>query len=184
MAGLRRLAPAILLFAICLIPLGSSVASENIVYGYDARGRLIKVSRTGTVNNGVSACYYYDPADNRTNVTVAMPNSAAPSFSVNDVSVTEGGVLSFTVAKCGPASSSFSVNFATADGTAAAGTDYTASSGTLAFAAADTIKSVTVATTGDTSAESLETLFVNLSAPTGGSTIGDGQGVGRITDND
>jgi len=144
----------------------------------------VKVSRSGAVNNGVSACYSYDPADNRTNVTVAMSGAAAPSFAVNDVSVTEGGNLKFTVTKCGPASASFSVNYATANGSATAGSDYTTTSGTLAFAAADLAKTVTVATTNDASVESIETVLVNLSAPTGGSTISDGQGLGRINDND
>jgi hypothetical protein len=45
-------------------------ASETITYTYDALGRVVKVARTGTVNNGVTANYSYDKADNRTNVTV------------------------------------------------------------------------------------------------------------------
>ena len=49
-------------------------ASETITYDYDARGRLVKVVRTGTVNNNVSANYSYDKADNRTNVNVVSPN--------------------------------------------------------------------------------------------------------------
>jgi len=53
-------------------------ASETITYSYDARGRLVKVVRSGTVNNNVSANYSYDKADNRTNVNVASPNSSPP----------------------------------------------------------------------------------------------------------
>lgn len=49
-------------------------ASETINYTYDARGRLVKVDRTGTVNNNVSAEYKYDKGDNRTNVNVISPN--------------------------------------------------------------------------------------------------------------
>ena len=49
-------------------------ASETITYTYDARGRLIRVARSGTVNNNVAANYSYDKADNRTNVNVASPN--------------------------------------------------------------------------------------------------------------
>jgi YD repeat-containing protein len=45
-------------------------ASETINYSYDARGRLVKVVRTGTINNNVIASYTHDKADNRTNVTV------------------------------------------------------------------------------------------------------------------
>jgi hypothetical protein len=49
-------------------------ATETITYSYDARGRLIKVERSGTVNNNVKAEYNYDKAENRTNVTVTSPN--------------------------------------------------------------------------------------------------------------
>ena len=53
----------------------TAMASETITYSYDARGRLVKVERKGTVNNNVTANYSYDKADNRTNVNVASPNS-------------------------------------------------------------------------------------------------------------
>lgn len=49
-------------------------ASETVTYKYDARGRLVKVERSGTVNNNVSAEYVYDKGDNRTNVNVISPN--------------------------------------------------------------------------------------------------------------
>ena len=47
----------------------AAMASETITYTYDARGRLTKVARSGTVNSGVSTSYSYDKADNRTNRT-------------------------------------------------------------------------------------------------------------------
>jgi YD repeat-containing protein len=46
----------------------SAHATETITYTYDARGRLVKVVHTGTVNNNNQACYKYDKADNRTQV--------------------------------------------------------------------------------------------------------------------
>lgn len=52
----------------------SAGASETVTYAYDARGRLVKVERTGTVNNNVSAEYKYDKGDYRTNVNVVSPN--------------------------------------------------------------------------------------------------------------
>ena len=48
-------------------------AAETITYTYDSRGRLVKVERSGTVNNNVQAEYKYDRADNRTNVNVTSP---------------------------------------------------------------------------------------------------------------
>lgn len=45
-------------------------ASETITYTYDARGRLVQAAHSGTVNNGKSASYGYDKANNRTSKTV------------------------------------------------------------------------------------------------------------------
>jgi YD repeat-containing protein len=53
-------------------------AAETITYTYDARGRLVKVERTGTVNNNVKAEYTYDKAENRTNLKVTSPNPPPP----------------------------------------------------------------------------------------------------------
>jgi fructose-specific phosphotransferase system component IIB len=52
----------------------ASMASETINYSYDSRGRLVKVERSGSVNNNVAAEYKYDKADNRTNVNTVSPN--------------------------------------------------------------------------------------------------------------
>lgn len=41
-------------------------AAESQKYRYDAKGRLVKVERTGTVNNNVTTEYTHDKADNRT----------------------------------------------------------------------------------------------------------------------
>ena len=64
---------AVVLFGLLLLSSASARASETITYSYDALGRLVTVSRTGTVNNGASAAYTYDPANNRTNVTTTAP---------------------------------------------------------------------------------------------------------------
>lgn len=53
-------------------------ASETINYSYDARGRLVQVKHSGTVNNNVSATYTYDKAGNRNNLNVVSPNSPPP----------------------------------------------------------------------------------------------------------
>lgn len=55
-----------------------ALAAETITYTYDARGRLVKVERTGTVNNGVKTEYKHDKADNRTNVTVTGSANPPP----------------------------------------------------------------------------------------------------------
>lgn len=54
-------------------------ATETITYRYDAKGRLIKVERAGTVNNGVQTEIARDKADNRTNVKITgSPNPPPP----------------------------------------------------------------------------------------------------------
>ena len=64
------------------------------------------------------------------------------------------------------------VDYATSDGTATAGTDYDAVAGTLTFAAGEAAKSVTVHVTSDTAQEDDETLQLKLTNPTGGASLG------------
>ena len=60
----------------CFVAVSIGVnATETITYTYDAKGRLVKVVRTGTVNNNVTVDYEHDKADNRTRVkTTNSPN--------------------------------------------------------------------------------------------------------------
>jgi hypothetical protein len=109
------------------------------------------------------------------------------ALSVNDVSVTEGDAgttaATFTVRLAAPSSDTVTVQYATADGIATAGSDYTATSGTLTFDPGETSQPVTVQVTGDATAEANETFLLNLSSPTS-ATIADGQGVGTIMNDD
>ena len=112
----------------------------------------------------------------------------ASSFAVADAGVTEGDSgtadLTFTVTLEPAADMAATVDWTTADGTATAGADYTAGSGTLSFAAGDTSKTVTVKVTGDELDESDETLTVTLSNAGGGLAIGTATATGTITDDD
>jgi hypothetical protein len=112
--------------------------------------------------------------------------AATPTVSVGDASVVEGNdgtaALTFTVTRTGTAAAT--VNYATADGTATAGSDYVATAGTLNFAAGETSKTVTVQVTGDTAFEQNESVRLLLSNPTAGTTIADGEGVGTIVNDD
>lgn len=74
----RRLELLLAAIGIAVIP-ALAIASETINYSYDAKGRLVQVARTGTINNGVTTNYAYDHADNRTNKTTAgSPNPGPP----------------------------------------------------------------------------------------------------------
>jgi hypothetical protein len=59
----------------CTLVLGVAASSlvsaaETITYTYDAKGRLVKIVHTGTVNNNVVSNYTFDNADNRKTVKV------------------------------------------------------------------------------------------------------------------
>jgi large repetitive protein len=117
----------------------------------------------------------------------APPPPPPPTVSINDVAVTEGNTgttdATFTISLSKASSQDVTVHYATADGTATAGSDYTAASGDVTIPHGQTTYAVTIAVTGDRVAESTETFAVNLSAPVN-ATIGDGQGTGTIVDDE
>ncbi len=82
-----------------------------------------------------------------------------------------------------PASGTVTVDYATANGSATAGTDFTTASGTLSFDAANLTRTITVDVTGETTVEQDESFFVNLTNAVG-ATIADAQGLGTIVDDD
>jgi hypothetical protein len=78
---------------------------------------------------------------------------------------------------------SVTVNYATANGGALAGSDYVAQSGTVTFADGEATKNITILVNGDTTDEYDQGFYVNLSSPTG-AVIADGQGFANILDDD
>jgi chitinase len=110
-----------------------------------------------------------------------------PGLSVSDATRAEGNSgtakLNFTVSLSKVATGPVTVQYGTANGTASAGSDYTAKSGTLTFAAGETSKTVSVAVSGDAAVEANETLTLNLSRASG-ARIADRSGTGTITNDD
>jgi chitinase len=109
-------------------------------------------------------------------------------LSIADAAVGEGdeGATDavFAVSLTSPAPEAVSVRYATAARTAAAGSDYTTTSGTLTFPPGETTQEVSVLVQGDTLHEADETFAVTLSAPTGGGVLVDASAVGTITNDD
>jgi YD repeat-containing protein len=64
--------------AIVLLTGNPASASETQKYRYDAKGRLTKVERTGTINNAVITEYAHDKADNRTRLKTTGSANPAP----------------------------------------------------------------------------------------------------------
>jgi uncharacterized protein len=111
----------------------------------------------------------------------------AIGVSVNDVTVTEGNAgtsnASFIITLSAPATAASSISFATTDNTATAPSDYTSVSQVVNFAIGESSKTVDVPVLGDTTVEPNESFNVTLSAPVN-LTIGDGAGLGTITNDD
>lgn len=172
--------------AVSLAFASAANASETLTYTYDARGRLTQVGHAGTVNQGVVTCYTYDKADNRSKVVAANQSCTAPvppSFAIANDWAYEGNNLYFWVTKTGLTGNTTTVNYATANGTAIAGSDYTAVTGTLTFAPSETSKRIIVPTTTDIVVEPDEAMTMNLSGAVD-ATISDASASGGIHNND
>ena len=117
-------------------------------------------------------------------------DDAAPAIVIDDaISAGEGSNATFTFRNTGNTNTAFahSISWATANNTAAAGSDYTAASGTVSFGSGETTKTITVATLTDGVFDGgNETFFVDLTtnASTSGAAINDSQAVGTIVDVD
>ncbi len=114
-------------------------------------------------------------------------DDAAPALSIGNATVTEGNAgtvdATFTVSLNAASGQTVTVDYATANDSAAAGFDYQAAAGTLSFAAGVTTRTVTVPVNGDLLDENDESFFINLSNALNAS-IDDAQGLGTITDDD
>jgi hypothetical protein len=116
-----------------------------------------------------------------------LNGAPVPVLAISDVSILEGNsgttAFVFTVNLSAPSGQPVTVNYATADGSATSGNDYTAASGTLTIPAGQTSGTITVLVNGDRVVEPNETFFINLSSPTN-ATIAGGQGQGTIVDDE
>ncbi|AGA28247.1 Calx-beta domain-containing protein [Singulisphaera acidiphila] len=118
----------------------------------------------------------------------AFEDRIAPaSLSVSDAVILEGNTGTqnavVVVRLSAPSSTTVTVNYSTANGSAVAGSDYAATSGTLTFAPGQTSKSILVPVKGDRLAEQDETFSISLRGAKN-ATIRDGQGIVSILDNE
>ena len=107
-----------------------------------------------------------------------------PALSVADAAGGEDvGALAFAVTLDEPSALPVSASYATADGTATAGVDYEAASGTLVFAPGEVAKTIRVPVLDDTQSEAEETFALTLSAPAN-ATLARASALGTIRDDD
>ena len=109
---------------------------------------------------------------NRTEVSIAandVPGGSGVFNIASNVTVNEGANATFTVSRTGDLRFATSVSYTTANGSAVAGSDYTANSGTINFAAGQATATITVRTINDTVYEGAETFTLRLTGVSGGS---------------
>jgi hypothetical protein len=149
----------------------------------------LSVPLVGVGNHSVTAEYLPTGAfaGSNSSVLVQQVQSAPPFLAISDVSVVEGNTATstatFVVTLSAAQGTDVTVGYTTGGGTATAGSDYLASSGTVTFAAGQTTRPVDLTIVGDTTYEPDETFEVTLSSPVG-AVIGDGVGVGTILNDD
>ena len=165
------------------IPAGATSANIAVTINGDTAG---EPNETFAVNfsGAVGAVL----ADAQAIVTITNDDAAGtPVLSISDASVTEGNsgtkTIVFTVTASAPSLASITYTFATANGTATAGSDYVARNVGRTLPAGQLSMLVAVTVNGDVLVEPNETFVANLTAPVG-ATIGDGQGVGTIVNDD
>ncbi|MEI6083587.1 MAG: Ig-like domain-containing protein [Verrucomicrobiota bacterium] len=111
----------------------------------------------------------------------------SPNLAITDVTIAEGNVgttpITFQVFLTPPATNTVTVDFATADGSALAGSDYVATNGALTFLPGELLKTITVSASANTVNEPDKVFFVNLTNPIN-ATAAPAQGIGIILNDD
>ncbi|MGR4862563.1 Ig-like domain-containing protein [Caulobacter sp. LARHSG274] len=179
------------------VPTGLATGSTALAFGADngayvgtttgTRAEILSaIANTAnwTLDDGVPVAY-------KTGFTVTDGGTPSANVSISDVTLTEGDagtqVMTFTVTRT-ETSSAFSLDYATADGSAHAGDDYAETHGTLSFAAGGPAsQTISVTLNGDTTPEPNETFTVNLSnlvVTSGAAALVDAVGQGSIVNDD
>jgi Tol biopolymer transport system component len=131
-------------------------------------------------SNGIQTDVFVSPAAYQTPPAVVLQLSAT-AYSVAE----NAGKATITVTRSGPSYTTVQVHYATSNGTAIAGADYTAVSGTLTLTPGQTVATFAVPITDDHLPDSTETVHLTLSSAAGGAILGSrSSAVLSILDND
>src|SRR5262249_16627922 len=154
----------------------SAIVNDNALDGLETTVQVIAASPNYTTGSPSA----------RT-ITI-VDDDPPPTISISNASVTEGDSgtvnMTFTVTLSNPSAFTTTVDFVTANGTAVAGTDYNAATGTVTFAPGQTSQPVSVQVIGNTLFQANRQFTVNLSNPTASATLGTSTGTGTINDDD
>lgn len=148
---------------------------DNLDEGDETVNFILEDPQNAALGNPSTAVLTIEDRDNQ------------PTISIADASVIEGDTgtktISFAVSLTQPSKLTVSVDFATADDTAMAGSDFVGASGTFTIPPGVTRKNLNIEVIGDLVREPDETFFVNLSNPVNAG-LTDNQAVGRIINNE
>jgi hypothetical protein len=151
---------------------GSSYEAALVAPPMNGRRALVGKSGMGRVILGSSIPSAQTPKVGPiVGPVILFPVDGPPVISANDIAVSEGSngtvTATFAVRLLAPATNNITVDFATTDGTALAGSDYEPTNGTLVFLPGETTKAVPVTLLPDAPPEPEETFSLALSNPTG-----------------
>jgi Calx-beta domain len=171
------------------VPADYASASGTVSFAPGETAKTVRVTVVGDALDEAHEHFALDlsnataaVADGRGFATV-MDDDPLVSVAITDASAAEGGAASFTVSLSTPSGKLVTVDYATADGSAAAPGDYGAASGTLAFWPGDVEETATVTTLQDSLSEGDETFSVTL-ARVANATLSDAEGLGTVVDDE
>jgi hypothetical protein len=166
-------------------------ASGSVTFNPGDSSKTVTVYALGTALNQATKTFLLNitgaanatvPTNTRATGTI-LTGAAAPLVNVSDAVVGEPTsgtrTLTFTVSLSAASGQTVTVQYATADGTALAGTDYAAASGTLTFKPGVTSQTVTITVYGDLNIDPDQILYLNLMNATNAG-LGRNRGTGTI----
>jgi hypothetical protein len=156
-----------------LTPAGPNAENDDIVNGQNRVSRITFTATAGTTYRIMVNGWDSDTGTFKLNWVGPAPVQSFfqfPQPSYGFVENTSSAVI--TVIRTSDTSQAQSVSYATSNGTATAGSDYAATSGTLNFAAGEASKNFLVVILNDSTVEPDETFNVTLSNPTNGASLG------------
>jgi len=162
----------------------TTVAFNDNVAGSDIQTRMLFSAVAGTTYKIALTGTDSETGFQVINYQLTKREIIAGSASTPEGKAGSTKILNLPVTLSTPNPTKVTVQFATADRTAKAGSDYTATSGTLTFEEGQTSKFVPVTITGDATKEHPETFSLILAAPSGGFKVRPGGGIGTITNDD
>jgi hypothetical protein len=169
------------------LPIGSiDLPGINIYNSYaESPHRLIRWGENGLAFNDYKDKIYFVQTD-LISASATVPTAlqlGSQTYSKDE----DIGNVPVTIVRSGGVTGTTSLNYATQDGTATAGTDYTATAGMLTFAPGETSKTINVPVINDNVLEGNETFSFVLSSPGGDGTVeiqNSSRAVLTIVDND